>query len=68
MPTRSPSAFGSGSMAPRLGYQNEAVAPTGSTSSDRAPAMIRSKSGVGTRRPIQLKSIVDGSTVQIFRA
>jgi hypothetical protein len=30
--------------------------------------MIRSTSGVGTRRPIQLKSISDGSMVQIFRA
>jgi hypothetical protein len=29
---------------------------------------MRSTSGVGTRRPIQLKSMVEGSTVQIFRA
>ena len=33
-----------------------------------APAMMRSKSGVGTRRPIQSKLISLGSTVQILRA
>ena len=66
--TRSASAWPSEAIPPSHGYQKCDVAPTCATSSVSAPVTIRSTSGVGTRRPIQLKSMTDGSTVQIFRA